>query len=490
MAESGRDADTAGEAASERADLTVTSLRPSSAAPGTRSRGRFWYRVVGGCGLAALVLVGTLVWLHPALPLPAISPTPLPERDPLTVDAYSVGIPCVDGAAWSPDSRSFVLAGNSTCNGLNVAQDETLVVFNAHSGAVRAHTTVQVADIQRAIPPPGGASWAGTRIGYGQPFWSPDGRRIVLTFEADIPGAVATAGGPSNARDGIVVLDNTLSAMRIFGGLGRITPLLGVANFGPQTVEQWDLSAGSASAVTLPMGLAYSWSADDKLSASDVVAQTPDGPPPAGSEETVGNPIGGRDFTLWQNGNVAFADGTGCSGTLSATAPNYYLTFLSTSAWSPDGRYLALKVSANGRLPSTPPTPPTPAPSGSSGGCTNFGPPTQWPQMPVRDDGMRAAVALVDGTRLQSIQLAWSPDGRRIASQPSDIASGVPALTIYDCASGRLRLRLTAADLVPEQVGGQPFRAMAWSPDGTRLLLVPLGPFPIIHVLGPKSLGS
>jgi hypothetical protein len=490
MADSGRDADRTGEAAYERADLTITSLRPSSAPPGASSRGRFRYRVGGGCILAALVLAGTLVWLRPKLPLPAISPTPLPARDPLTVDAYSVGIPCVDGAAWSLDSRSFVLAGNSTCNGLNVAQNETLVVFDAHTGAVRARTTVQVTDIQRAVSPPDGASWAGTRIDYGQPFWSPDGRRIVVTFEADVSGAIATAGGPTDARDGIVVLDSRLSTMRVLGGLDRTTLLLGVANFGPQTVEQWDLGAGSASAVMLPMGLAYSWGADDTLSASDVVADSPDAPPPAVSSGPVGNPFGGRDFTLWQQGNVDFADGAGCPGTPSAAAPNYYLTFLSTSAWSPDGRYLELSLTANGRPPSTPPAPPTPGPSTPVGGCTNFGPAAQWPQVPVHDNGMRAALALVDGTRLQSIQLAWSPDGRRLAVQPSDVSIGAPALTIYDCASGRVRLRLTTGDIVPAQGSGSPFGAMAWSPDGTRLLLVPQGPFTTIHVLGPKSLGS
>jgi len=103
---------------------------------------------------------------------------------------------------------------------------------------------------------------------------------------------------------------------------------------------------------------------------------------------------------------------------------------------------------------------------------------------------MRAALAPINGTSEQSIQLAWALDGRRLAVQPSDVASGAPALTLYCCASSRVRLSLSTADIVPAQASGQPFSAMAWSPDGTGLLLVPQGPAPTVHVLGPKSLGG
>jgi hypothetical protein len=113
---------------------------------------------------------------------------------------------------------------------------------------------------------------------------------------------------------------------------------------------------------------------------------------------------------------------------------------------------------------------------------------------------MRAALALLGGTRLQSIDLAWSPNGRRLAVTPSDVgaagvgaASGsVPALTVYDCASGRVRLQLSSEDIVPAPAlgGGQLVLAIAWSPDGTRLLLVPMVQGRLIQVLGPTSLGS
>jgi Tol biopolymer transport system component len=130
--------------------------------------------------------------------------------------------------------------------------------------------------------------------------------------------------------------------------------------------------------------------------------------------------------------------------------------------------------------------------------CGGSGPASAWPQVPIHDAGMRAALALLDGTHLPSINLAWSPNGRRLAVTPSDIGAGgvaaasvtAPALTVYDCASGRVRLQLSHADLVPTQSGGQPFLAPWWSPDGTYLLLVSLGRQPHIQVLGPTSLGS
>jgi hypothetical protein len=75
----------------------------------------------------------------------------------------------------------------------------------------------------------------------------------------------------------------------------------------------------------------------------------------------------------------------------------------------------------------------------------------------------------------------------RSGSRP---APACRSLTLYDCASGRVRLRLSAEEIVPAQSGGEPFSTMAWSPDGTRLLIVPLGPAPIIPVLGPKSHGA
>jgi hypothetical protein len=113
--------------------------------------------------------------------------------------------------------------------------------------------------------------------------------------------------------------------------------------------------------------------------------------------------------------------------------------------------------------------------------------------MPVHDAGVRAALALLDGTRLPAIDLAWSPNGRRLAVTPSDVAAtsvSVPELTVYDCASGRVRLQFSVADLVPVLREGQPLSAMAWSPDSTHLLLVPLGQRPRIQVLGLTSLGG
>ncbi len=487
MAERGSDAERW--IAKGEADITVTSLRTDDRLPGGLRRGRFWYRVIGAALLAALALAGTVLWLHPSLPGSAIASHPARIADPLTMDANSAHIPCVDGGAWSPDSRSFVLAGNARCITGGLQYDETVAVFDARTGAERAHALIQWIVMQRVLPPPGRGTWSGAEVGFGQPLWAPDSRRIVVPFETGIPGALATAGGPTNARDGIVMLDSGLNAMQILPGLDHRTVQLGGGNFGPKTVERWDLSTGTASAMTLPMGLVYAWSPDGTLTSPGIPPQSTEATVQKGAAGPIGNPMGGISFTMWQRGTVHFADGSGCEQPASNPAPDYYMAFLYTSAWSPDSRYLMLELSANGELPIAPPAPPTPGPLGASG-CTNFGGASQWPQLPVRDAGMGAALGLIEGNIQSSIELTWSPDGRRVAVEPGDVSNGAPALVIYDCAGGRELKRWSRIDIVPTQASGEPFSAMAWSPDGTRLLLMEFGGDPIIHVLGPKSLSG
>jgi hypothetical protein len=77
-----------------------------------------------------------------------------------------------------------------------------------------------------------------------------------------------------------------------------------------------------------------------------------------------------------------------------------------------------------------------------------------------------------------------------VAVEPGNVGNGAPALVIYNCASGSEQVRIIAADIVPYLGNGLPFSAMAWSSDGSRLLLVPTGPDPIVHVLGAKILGG
>jgi hypothetical protein len=483
-----------------QAEVTVTSLREDGERPGAPRHGRFWYRVIAGVLLAGLVLAGLAVWgrTQPSLfasLTPARSATPLPQRDPLTVDANTAGMPCVDGAAWSPDSRRFVLAGNTACNGPSGQNDELLATFDARTGAMVTHGIIQWVVVQRELPPPSGTgSWSGARVSYGAPLWSPDGKRIVVPFDVYLPVGLIGPGTKLARHWGLAVLDSALQLVQTLPGQAElVTEGLGSGdNFGPVAVDRWDFSTGTGSSVMVQQALAYAWSPDGTLSSPDLPPTLPATLAPQAATDPIGNPLGGAGFTIWQSGSVDYANGQGCTPS-GRPAPDgtgsYYLAFFSTPAWSPDGRYLLLWVSASGRLALAPPVSPTPGPV-QSFGCANFGPARQWPQLPIRDAGMRAALGLIKGNIQFSINLAWSPNGRRVAVEPGNVGNGAPALVIYNCASGSEQVHIIVADIVPYLGNGLPFSTMAWSPDGTQLLLVPTGPDPIMHVLGPKSLGG
>ena len=97
---------------------------------------------------------------------------------------------------------------------------------------------------------------------------------------------------------------------------------------------------------------------------------------------------------------------------------------------------------------------------------------------------MRAALAALDVAQLrsvnqnanQSIDVVWSPDGKRLATllavQNDNVAHGRPTVqttvTVYDCASGKVLGTFSpSAANNPLNDGVD---ALAWSPDGSHLL--------------------
>lgn len=488
----GVSADDPGEAELE---ISVSSLRPVDRPPGHRLHHfdeRFWYRLYrfgGPIALAALLITGVAVWIRPTLPSP---PRPLPHPDPLSLYADAAGLSCIHGAAWSPDSARIAMIGSSACN----KDDEKLVIFDARTGFHLSVLALYPPVIMKVVPPAvrqDPQALAQVIVDYSQPLWSPDGRSIAVSYFA-----FQAASSNSGKWLGIVVVTVATGNMRVLVAppVERLVSSPGASNV--DAIQRWDLAQGTAAGLSVLPALSYRWASDGSLTASDLVLTSPDASPPAARGGPVGNPIGGSSFTLWQSGSVVYGVAGGCR--LGAPTPyssaDYYLLALHTPAWSPDGRYLLPSVFAQGRLPLPPPPPgatPTPQNLGPplAGSCSDYGPPSQWPLLPLRDAGLQAALLLVAISSQPFITFTWRPDGQRLAVAPLETKNGTPALTIYDTRTGRVRAQFSADELVPFKAQGEtPFSVMTWSPDGQRLLVVPSTPNAIAHVLGPNSLGG
>jgi hypothetical protein len=488
----------------EDLEIWVSPLRPAAEPSGERPRrfgGRFWYRLVGMVVLGALLLAGIVVWEYPR------PPRPQPVPDPLILSPSSGRLPCtIDGAAWSPDSSRIVLVGDlvgaSTClQGQPPGpQSGALAIFDAATGRRISTAALGPAVITKVVPAAmrqDPQTLAGFVVSYGQPLWSPDGRRIAVSFIVNQAIQFGNQSGGNPFGYGLVVVTVATGAVRVL--VGPSVVIVPPGTTGMVAVQRWDLALSAGDVVFVPPALTYRWTSEGSLASSDLLPTAPATPPSPTPGGPVGNPIGGSSFTLWQSGSVVYSaancrppqgEGPFGPGPVSYSPADYYLMSLDTPAWSPDGRYLLFALSAQGRLPLPPPPPAsTPVPQSSPLSCSNEGPPAQWPLERVRDAGLQAALLLVAINTQQSIQFTWRPDGQRLAVQPGEAANGAPALTIYDCSTGRVRAQFSAQDLLSAQIG-QPFGVMAWSPDSRRLLLVSPEPYSPVRVLGPRSLGG
>jgi WD40-like Beta Propeller Repeat len=492
----GVSADDSGEAELE---FSVSSLRPVDRPPGHRLRHfneHFWYRLYrfgGSIALAALLVTGVAVWIRPALPGPS---HPLPHPDPLSLYADAAGLSCIHGAAWSPDSARIAMIGSSACN----KDDEKLVVFDARTGFHLSALALDPPVIMKVVPPAvqqDPPTLAEVSIDYSQPLWSPNGQSIAVSyFAVQLPSSNAPERLPLYGL-GIVVVAVATGNVRVLVAPAVQRFVAPPDAFRINTHQRWDLAQGTVDNLSVLPALSYRWASGGSLTATDLVPAAPSTSPPTTHGGPVGNPIGGGSFTIWQSGSVqGIASGCGLGGPTPYSSTDYYLLTLSTPAWSPDGRYLLPGVYTRGRLPLPPPPPgatltPQNLEQQTGSGCADFGPASQWPLLPLRDAGLQAALLLVANNTQPSITFTWRPDGQRLAVTPLEITNGAPALTIYDCRTGRMRAQVSVDEFVPVQVDGRSsFDVMAWSPDGQRLLLVPSEPNAIAYVLGPKSLGG
>lgn len=494
----------------ESGGLTVTSLRPEDGRVGGSGRRgaagwRVWYRAAGALLLVALVAAFALTLVLPRLPRP-VPPKPLP--DPLALNVGDAGETCVDGVAWSPDGTRLAVLGGDSCLVQTATSyaAEKLVVYDARTGRQMWSKTFGGPVLQQIVPPSmrgDAGALAQVAINYSAPLWSPDGRSIALSFNAFQTYTPGQNGEPKQYGWGLIVVPLATADTRVIEGPSVVSVAGGTGLPGltePYPVGRWDLRAGRLEEISLAPGLAYTWANQDEL------VRTAE--QPTGQGAAVGNPLGGRSFTLWQSGTVSYAPANGCAppngpnpSPPPAYSPNdFYVLSLGATAWSPDGRYLLWGPDIEGRLPLAPSAPgPTPTllPPFQRAvyNCSDFGPASRYSLLPIRDAGLRAALGEISLGTNPSVEVMWRPDGKVLAVAPGDVASGEPALTLYDTTTGRVLRQFSLTQIETwaaggGQLSGGPFAAMAWSPDGARMALLPAGPNPEVLVLGPKTLGT
>lgn len=423
--------------------VTPPLARPVRSPALARRRRRL--RLAGNLAIAMAAIVAAILLAWPVPPAQPARPAVvllLPRGD---------GVECARDAEWAPDStRLAVLGYTQRCPepAVSAAQPTgTMLVYNALTGSLisRIHPDTLIA---RAVSAPPGSA-----IEYNAAVWSPNGKRLAVSFGV-------TAGGSAVA--GIYLCDADGSHAKVL--VRSRVP-------GDTTAGMWDLQTGAyvpaPSLAPLPPALSYQWDSSGSLSAAHPLsAATTLAAPPLSA---IGSPDGSASFSVWQPAAITLRS----AAPASQPAPDgAYVLSTSFAVWSPDGRYLIPNAGMQARIL------PADAPAPSQATLTALGL-AATPVLPVRDHALQVALdrlsALAPDERGNSPMLAaWSPDGRLLAVQlvPSEL-SDVPhishhALMIYDCATGKALIALTPDDADTSTEGPTFVR---WSPNGARLML-------------------
>ena len=436
------------DAALERPADPQRAQPPSHAAQaGRRSRRRRVWRLVVTILAVAAVAASALLLV---LPVPPAKPA---RPAVVLIAPRSDGVACTRDAEWAPDSKRLAVLGYTrgcpeTSGGDASGHTGLVLVYNAITGALMSRVQPDGL-IGRAANMP-----AESIIEYRAALWSPDGKRLAISFDL-------ASGG--SRREGVYLCD---------ADGGHATVLTRLAAPDDTGTGKWDLQAGTyipAAAGEMPPALGYQWQPG-----GDLVATAPlnaASAPAVWSSGAIGSPDGSPSFSIWQPAEVRLRS---VDGTANQPAPGgAYVLSTSFAVWSPDGRYLIPNAGDEARLPAANVPAPTPAALAALGLDTT-------PLLPVRDRALQVALDRLgaqapDQRGTTPLLVAWSPDGRLLAVQlvPSE-AGDVPhathhALLIYDCATGEA---ITA--LVPDVLDtpAQGITSVRWSPDGTRIFLV------------------
>ena len=465
----------------EHDDLEISDLREADQpgrrkswsgpglAGGPRSTGRQALRVGGVLAALALAVAVLLYGIHSgaqvgdqraqATAVPSL-PTPIVRYPELH------GLQCLRDDAWSPDSRYFAWAGN-TSQGCGYGQyfPNVINIYRAPDGAfVRQLAPDQaiLAALGQAPPPtvpPYATPAPGTTfLMYDFLLWSRDGQRFAVVFVLNEGNRTLIGVAVVRTQDGEV--ERVVAAPDI--------------ELGSYTV--WDLNAGTAATrdagysasagLTLLTAPAFTWSASGQLLPAG--AFPPSGASGPSALGPIGSPDGDASFSIWQPGSIALsmANGSGQAGqTGQAGQAGVYTFNTQIVAWSPNGRYVAAFFLAGGRVqPSH-----TPAPDPATLAQLHA---ADLPLLPLRDAGLDQALHhvvtrmdLANASSQASAWIAYRPDGKALA-----LLDDQHDFAVYAAGTGEALYPFRYLDLLSNTHNGNAW-AMRWSPDGTALLL-------------------
>lgn len=471
----------------------------------------------------AVLLLGVIGWETVFLTRHTVATPPRAATGPVTITFPSAGVKCPLDATWSPDGKQVAVLGAQKCAVTGDPKLGVLAIYDAATGRLARVAPLDASLIPAAMPAGirgDATARSQVRLSYFQVLWAPNGQTVAIIFRAerDIPPA---NGQPATQTEyGVGV-----ATVGVNDGQARVAarPVAGLpfAAFEPRDLAlavaayRWDLAKGTLGRLTVDPALGYTWSggalnptgtlalpvatayASARTTTGDAGAVATattipaSGGPPGGS---IGHPLGGRSFTVWQTATLVYTDGFPCgvnpppaSGS-SSTPTGIFRIDLGTAAWSPDGRYLTYPVGAIGQLVGAA-TPPGYATAGQTPACDDEGHnAARLPPIPIHDAGLDAVAATLSPANLGAT-LYWSPDNARLAAIGGAETSGASAaVDVYETRSGHLLAHIDAHHLEPTGEPDLLGYAPVWSPDGTHLALLDRGTGKLF-ILGPAQLG-
>jgi Tol biopolymer transport system component len=462
-------------------------------------------------GISALVVVVMVGGLIARAVLSSAPPKQQQASVTRVFDPKSDGVSCPKDARWSPDGKTLALLGyQQNCAndypGSYAYHPGIIALYDQATGKLT--NTIEpdplIAAALHLNPPkiatPDPYAGVGNRdtsqqvVDYAHLLWSPDGKQLAVTFMALLTTKDLGNGGfDTQAVEGVLLvspsggneqaLSHTLARGEWYSGLWNLATGAYVPMAAPPERASNDRGWYAAPPFSQP-ALGYQWASDGRL--QPVTPLNATSAPAIRSDTPIGQPDGGKAFSIWQPGYVRLIT------QWNSNDPPYTLHTLKTpveiwaaslASWSSDGVYLYAgnlgddianwRIALDGQ----------PAPDPTDLAAIGL---VGAPVLPVRDAGMSAILrryhdASIDPNAWATqINLAWSPDGKRVAVEaPVARPSGSARVSdfdvsIYDCASGKLLKTLTPklqlASVAPYG-GFGPEVFLRWSPDGKQLLL-------------------